>query len=77
MLSDMNILSPKKLLRSKWTTLLPSNKEKHFIVVAVVEADDPALPPEWIDIEAVHSGATRRIAWRDLRDDTQWRQGWA
>ena len=77
MLSDMNILSPEKLLRSKWTALLPSNKEKHFIVVAVVEAADPALPPEWIDIEAVHSGATRRIAWRDLRDDTQWRQGWA
>ncbi len=31
---------------------------------------------EWIDIEAVHSGAVRRIPWRELRDATLWRQGW-
>ena len=73
----MNTLSPKKQLRSKWTAVTPSNKEKHFIVTAVIEDDDPALPPAWIDIEAVHSGVTRRIAWRDLRDGTQWLQGWA
>lgn len=31
---------------------------------------------EWIDIEAVHSGAVRRIPWRELRDTALWRQGW-
>ena len=31
---------------------------------------------EWIEIEAVYSGKVRRIAWRDLRDTNQWRQGW-
>jgi tryptophan-rich hypothetical protein len=72
----MNPLSPKKLLRSKWTAVFSSNKEKHFIVTAVVAADDPALAPEWIELEAVHSGVTRRMAWRDLRDTAQWRQGW-
>lgn len=41
----------------------------------------PPKPPttpriEWIDIEAVHSGAVRRIPWRELRDTALWRQGW-
>jgi hypothetical protein len=38
----------------------------------------PATTPriEWIDIEAVHSGAVRRIPWRELRDTTLWCQGW-
>lgn len=72
----MNLLSPKKLLRSKWTALVPSNKEKHFIVTGVVAPDDPALAPAWIDLEAVHSGVTRRIGWRELRDGETWRQGW-
>ncbi len=72
----MTTLSAKKLLRSKWTAVTPSNKEKHFIVTAVVVPDDPALPPDWIDIQAVHSGATRRINWRALRDEAQWHQGW-
>lgn len=76
MLASMNTISSKKLLRSKWTAVAPVNKEKHFIVTGVVARDDPALPPEWIDIEAVHSGATRRIGWRELRDEAQWRQGW-
>ncbi len=72
----MNLLSPKKLLRSKWTALVPTNKEKHFIVTGVVAPDDPAQAPEWIDLEAVHSGVTRRIGWRELRDGETWRQGW-
>ena len=76
MLAGMNTLSPKKLLRSKWTAAVLSNKEKHFIVTGVVAPDDPALPPEWIDIQAVHSGVTRRIGWRELRDEARWIQGW-
>ena len=76
MLACMNTLSSKKLLRSKWTAVVPSNKEKHFIVTGVVAPDDPAQPPEWIDIEAVHSGVTRRIGWRELRDEALWIQGW-
>ncbi|WP_426105036.1 TIGR02450 family Trp-rich protein [Massilia sp. TSP1-1-2] len=72
----MNILSPKKLLRTKWTAVIPDNKEKHFIVTAVVQADQPDQTPEWIDLEAVHSGVTRRIGWRELRDASLWRQGW-
>ena len=36
----------------------------------------PTAKIEWIEIEAVYSGKVRRIAWRDLRDTSQWRQGW-
>jgi tryptophan-rich hypothetical protein len=76
MLGGMTNLSPKKLLRSKWTAVSPSNKEKHFIVTAVVAPEDMAQAPVWIEIEAVHSGVTRRIAWRELQGDALWRQGW-
>ena len=31
---------------------------------------------EWIEIEAVYSGKGSRIAWRELRDTSLWRQGW-
>lgn len=31
---------------------------------------------EWVEIEAVYSGKVRRIAWRELRDTSLWRQGW-
>ena len=29
-----------------------------------------------IEIEAVYSGKVSRIAWRELRDTSVWRQGW-
>jgi len=31
---------------------------------------------EWVDLEAVHSKTITRIAWRELRDTSRWRQGW-
>ena len=36
----------------------------------------PDGPVLWVEIEAVHSGQSRRIAWRELRDAAVWRQGW-
>lgn len=72
----MNSLHPKKLLHTKWTAVTPAAKQKHFLVTRVIQPDDPAAPVQWVDIEAVHSKQVRRIAWRELRDATQWRQGW-
>jgi tryptophan-rich hypothetical protein len=71
-----NPLSPKKLLLSKWTAVAPADKEKHFVVTRVVEPDPPAVRVEWVEIEAVHSGRSWMLRWRDLTDGTQWRQGW-
>jgi tryptophan-rich hypothetical protein len=72
----MNPVHPKKLLLSKWTAVRPMAREKHFLVSKVILPERHDGQVEWVEVEAVHSKAVRRIAWRDLRDDTQWRQGW-
>lgn len=72
----MNAVHPKKLLLSKWTAAQPVDREKHFLVSALVLPEEADAPLEWIEIEAVHSGRSRRIRWRELRDAAQWRQGW-
>jgi len=72
----VNAVNPKKLLLSKWTAVAPVDREKHFLVNRVVQpvAIEPTI--EWVEIEAVHSGVTRRIAWRELQEQERWRQGW-
>ena len=72
----MNPLSPKKLLLTKWTAVTPVAKQKHFLVIRVIPSTLPTDPIELVEIEAAYSKATQIIAWRDLRDDAVWRQGW-
>ena len=70
----MNRLSPKKLVRSKWTAVQPQNREKHFLVTAV--QDDDEGQPQTVTLEAVHSHRERQLHWRELRDPGQWKSGW-
>ncbi len=72
----MNPLNPKKLLLSKWTAVTPVAKQKHFLVSQVIQSALPGDPIQWVEVEAVFSKATQVIAWRDLQDDSVWRQGW-
>jgi tryptophan-rich hypothetical protein len=72
----MNPLNPKKLLLIKWTAVKPVDKQKHFLVSRVIQPELPNDPIEQVEIEAVFSKATQLIAWRDLQDDSVWRQGW-
>lgn len=79
----MNPVHPKKLLLTKWTAVQPVRRQKHFVVTKVIEPEAPGPDEvragakiEWIEIEAVYSGKVRRIAWRELRDTSLWRQGW-
>lgn len=71
-----NVLSPKKLLHTKWTAVTPRNKEKHFLVTKVIEPELPGSPVVSVEIEAVHSRRVRVIAWRELKDTGKWRRGW-
>ena len=71
-----NPLSPKKLLLSKWTAVQPLNREKHFVVVRVIEPEPPAVRIEQVELEAVHSRRVLQLYWRDLSDPRVWRQGW-
>ena len=72
----MNPLNPKKLLLTKWTAVKPIAKQKHFLVSRVIQPDLPTDPIVSVEIEAVFSIATQVIAWRELQDDSVWRQGW-
>ena len=72
----MNPLNPKKLLLTKWTAVTPIAKQKHFLVSKVIQPELPTDPIDWVEIESVFSKATQLIAWRDLQNDTVWRQGW-
>ncbi|HEY1057679.1 MAG TPA: TIGR02450 family Trp-rich protein [Limnobacter sp.] len=61
---------------SKWTAVTPLRKEKHFIVSGVVPPDDDKLPAEQFVLEAVYSGNSQIIHWRELLDEERWIQGW-
>ncbi len=69
-----NIISPKKLLNSKWTAVKPQRKEKHFIVTEVEFNEEGSVI--FCLIEAVMSKCTTAIQWQDLKDTNQWRCGW-
>jgi tryptophan-rich hypothetical protein len=72
--NSLNKISPKKLLNSKWTAVLPLNKEKHFIIIEV-EYDEDAAVVSCL-IEAIMSKRSTQIHWPDLKDTQQWVQGW-
>ena len=69
-------LNAKKLLLTKWTAAKPQNKEKHFIVTRLIEPEVPDAQIEMIELEATYSKRSFTIPWRDLKDGTQWLQGW-
>lgn len=70
----MNQINPKKLPNSKWTSVHPVNKEKHFIVCAVEFDEEGAVT--LCEIEAVMSKRCTSINWLELQDDTLWLYGW-
>jgi tryptophan-rich hypothetical protein len=69
-------LNPKKLLKSKWTAVIPSNKEKHFMVTKLISPEQPEMPVTQIEIEAVHAKRVQTLSWIELTDKTIWLQGW-
>ena len=70
----MNHFRPKKLLDSKWTAVHPTNKEKHFVVTGCTYSSPGTL--ELVELEAVYTGSTYQIPWRELKDSDVWRIGW-
>jgi tryptophan-rich hypothetical protein len=70
----MNKINPRKLLSSKWTAVTPSNKEKHFII-SEVEFDEEGVVVSCV-IEAVMSKRSTSINWHDLKNESNWLQGW-
>ena len=71
-----NLLSPKKLLLTKWTAVHPSDKRKHFLVSKVILPDLPQQAIEYVELEAVIDKHIQRISWRELSNSAVWLQGW-
>ena len=73
---EKNLLSPKKLLLSKWTAVKPSHKRKHFLVSKVILPELPETAIEFVELEAVFDQQSQIIPWRELKDTEVWLQGW-
>lgn len=65
-----------KLLRSKWTAAVPVDREKHFIVTSLVAPDAPGAQVDAVTMEAVLTGRSFTLRWRELNDAARWLQGW-
>ena len=70
----VNKISPKKLLGSKWTAASPVRKEKQFTVTEV--SFDEAGNVIRCLIEAVISNRVIAIDWKELKNRSNWIQGW-
>ena len=70
----MNRINPKKLLKSKWTAVTPTKKEKHFIV-SEIEFDEEGTVTLCC-IESVMSKRPIPINWHNLKDESHWAHGW-
>ena len=73
---DTRRLNPKKLLMSKWTAAHPEHKEKHFLVVTLLEPEQPDAATDMIELEAIYSGKRYTMPWQALLDQNIWLQGW-
>lgn len=69
-------LNPAKLLLSKWTAVIPRNKERHFLVTKLVLPELSATRTEFVELEAVISRRVLTLPWRELTDTLAWHQGW-
>lgn len=71
---QINRINPNKLLLSKWTSVTPLHKEKHFLVIRV-ERDEREFVTV-CHLEAVLTHNQYTLAWRELKDKTRWLAGW-
>jgi tryptophan-rich hypothetical protein len=69
-------LNANKLLLSKWTAVEPREREKHFMVVKVLDPLSAGGQVTHVQIEAVISGRVSTLAWRELADTARWKRGW-
>jgi len=70
-----NPIHPKKLLLSKWTAVTPLNKEKHFMVIKVIDPEIEGGAVEQVVIEAVMSKRQKTIQWRSLTNGLEMEAG--
>jgi len=67
-------INPKKLPLSKWTAINPIDKEKHFIVVKLIESDEGIITH--CVLESVFSKRQLTFEWKTLKQEDKWTTGW-
>lgn len=67
-------LNPRKLLLSKWTASRPQNRERHFLVIELLRDEQEQIIG--VELQAVLTGRSEHIDWRQLLDTERWQQGW-
>jgi tryptophan-rich hypothetical protein len=70
----MNRINPRKLLLSKWTAAHPQNREKHFLVTELFRDEEGTVLD--VELQAVLTQRSQRLAWQTLKDSDAWRLGW-
>jgi tryptophan-rich hypothetical protein len=70
----MNRLNPSKLLLSKWTAASPQNREKHFLVTELFRDEEGTVLE--IELQAVMTKRSQKLAWQVLQNDQTWQMGW-
>lgn len=69
-------LNPEKLMLTKWTAVNPEAKEKHFLVIRVINPETQRHKIEEVEMEAVLTRRRFIMSWEELTDTSKWVQGW-
>jgi tryptophan-rich hypothetical protein len=70
----VNRINPSKLLLSKWTAAQPQNREKHFLVTELFRDEEGTVVD--IELQAVLTKRSERLASQDLSNHEHWKFGW-
>lgn len=70
----MNQINPHKLLLSKWTAVVPKQKERHFMVSKLIRDEDEVIIG--CELEAIINHTVYEMDWRILKDSACWQMGW-
>jgi tryptophan-rich hypothetical protein len=70
----VNRINPRKLLLSKWTAAHPQNREKHFLVTELFRDEEGTVVD--VELQAVLTKRSERLAWHILANQDHWKFGW-
>lgn len=56
--------------------MVPRDREKHFLVVKVLDPDVAGAAPTKVHLEAVLSRRIVTLCWRELEYPAVWKPGW-
>ncbi|MCX7553366.1 TIGR02450 family Trp-rich protein [Marinicella sp. S1101] len=73
-MSPITPTNPKKLRNSKWTSLHPENREKHFLITRIEQQKNGEI--NHCQIQAVLTKRTFLINVSELNDKRKWCHGW-